>query len=158
MTDRPTTPNNGLTTDQIASAGTTDVSEPTSPVGPPAPSRHIDRLASEQTDGDGMEPVDAQRPEPADTARPVQLFEGHELQSVRSRWQEIQADFVDEPRSAVQEADKLVADLMQRLAQVFATERDQLESRWATGEQVSTEDLRQGLQRYRSFFERLLAA
>jgi hypothetical protein len=158
MTDRPTTPNNGLTTDQIASAGATDVSEPTSPVRPAAPPRDADRLASEQAYSDHLEAADTQRPESADSGRPVELFEGQELQSVRSRWQEIQADFVDEPRSAVQEADKLVADLMQRLAQVFATERDQLESRWATGEQVSTEDLRQGLQRYRSFFERLLAA
>jgi hypothetical protein len=155
MTDRPTTPDDGLTTDQIASVGATDVSEPTSPAASP---HDADRLTSEQADSDGMEPTDIQRPEPADTARPVQLFEAHELQSVRSRWQEIQADFVDEPRSAVQEADELVADLMQRLAQMFAGERDQLESRWATGEQVSTEDLRQGLQRYRSFFERLLAA
>ncbi|HKF34001.1 MAG TPA: hypothetical protein VKB37_16700 [Jatrophihabitantaceae bacterium] len=158
MTDRPTTPDNGLTTDQIASVGASDVSEPTSQGGPTAPSRHADQLASEQAYRDRMEPADTLRPEPADAARPVQLFEGDELQSVRSRWQEIQADFVDEPRSAVQEADKLVADLMQHLAQVFAAERDQLESRWSTGEQVSTEDLRQGLQRYRSFFERLLAA
>jgi hypothetical protein len=74
------------------------------------------------------------------------------------RWKEIQAQFVDEPRSAVQDADALVADLMQRLARTFAAERAQLESRWASGEDVSTEDLRQGLRRYRSFFERLLAA
>jgi hypothetical protein len=80
------------------------------------------------------------------------------LHGVLSRWKEIQAEFVDEPRSAVQEADALVADLMQRLARMFAAERDQLESRWSSGEGVSTEDLRQGLQRYRSFFERLLAA
>jgi molecular chaperone GrpE (heat shock protein) len=158
MTDQPTASDNGLTTDQIASVSASDVSESTSPVRPPAPPHHADQLASEQAYRDRREPADTEHPEPADTARPVQLFEGHELQSVRSRWQEIQAEFVDEPRSAVQEADKLVADLMQRLAQVFAAERDQLESRWASGEQVSTEDLRQGLQRYRSFFERLLAA
>jgi hypothetical protein len=47
---------------------------------------------------------------------------------------------------------------MQRLARMFASERDQLESRWASGDDVSTEDLRRGLRRYRSFFERLLAA
>ena len=47
---------------------------------------------------------------------------------------------------------------MQRLAAMFATERAELENRWAGGDQVSTEDLRQGLRLYRSFFERLLAA
>ena len=89
---------------------------------------------------------------------PAQLLEGDEMQSMRARWKDIQAEFVDEPRTAVQDADALVAELMQRLAQMFASERDQLESRWAGGDEVSTEDLRNGLRRYRSFFERLLAA
>ena len=74
------------------------------------------------------------------------------------RWKEIQAEFVDEPRTAVQEADALVAELMQRLAKMFASERAELEERWTRGNQVSTEGLRQALRRYRSFFERLLAA
>jgi hypothetical protein len=86
------------------------------------------------------------------------LLEDHELQSILVRWKDIQAEFVDEPRKAVQDADGLVAELMQRLAQMFASEREQLESRWAGGDDVSTEDLRHGLRRYRSFFERLLAA
>jgi hypothetical protein len=73
-----------------------------------------------------------------------------------ARWQEIQAGFVDEPRRAVQDADALVVDMMDRLARMLASERDQLESLGAAG-QVSTEDLRQGLRRYRGLFERLLA-
>ena len=81
-----------------------------------------------------------------------------ELQSITARWKDIQAEFVDEPSKAVEEADALVAELMQRLASMFATERAELEERWAGGHQVNTEDLRQGLRRYRSFFERLLAA
>ena len=74
------------------------------------------------------------------------------------RWKDIQAEFVDEPATAVREADALVAELMQRLATMFANERAELENRWAGGNQVSTEELRQGLRLYRSFFERLLAA
>ncbi len=88
----------------------------------------------------------------------TELLEGDELRGVVERWREIQAQFVDEPRAAVREADALVADLMQRLARMFAGERERLESRLASGDSASTEDLRQGLQRYRSFFERLLAA
>ncbi len=88
----------------------------------------------------------------------AQLLEDQELQGILVQWKEIQAEFVDEPRKAVQEADALVAELMQRLAQMFAGEREQLESRWAGGDDVSTEDLRRGLRRYHSFFERLLAA
>jgi hypothetical protein len=88
----------------------------------------------------------------------AQLLEDNELQSILGQWKDIQAAFVDEPRKAVQDADALVAELMQRLAETFANEREQLESQWAGGADVSTEDLRRGLRRYRSFFERLLAA
>jgi hypothetical protein len=75
----------------------------------------------------------------------------------RERWQSIQVMFVDEPRQAVEDADSLVAELMKRLAQTFHDERENLESQWSRGNDVSTEDLRVGLQRYRSFFERLLS-
>jgi hypothetical protein len=75
-----------------------------------------------------------------------------------SRWQEIQGQFVDEPRKAVEDADALVADLMQRIASGFTKERERLEAQWDSGDHVSTEDLRVALTYYRSFFERLLAA
>jgi hypothetical protein len=82
---------------------------------------------------------------------------GDEAGTLRERWQSIQVKFVDEPRQAVEEADSLVAELMQRLAQTFHDEREKLEAQWSRGDDVSTEDLRVGLQRYRSFFERLLS-
>jgi hypothetical protein len=88
----------------------------------------------------------------------AKLLENQELQSMLAQWKDIQAEFVDEPQQAVQEADVLVAELMQRLAAMFANERAGLEERLAGDQEVSTEDLRQGLRRYRSFFERLLAA
>jgi hypothetical protein len=68
----------------------------------------------------------------------------------------IQTGFVDEPRRAVEEADALVAEVVKRLAEGFAAERQRLEGEWERNEQVSTEDLRQAMRRYRSFFERLL--
>jgi sirohydrochlorin ferrochelatase len=68
---------------------------------------------------------------------------------------EIQVRFVDEPRGAVEDADALVATVMQRLAEGFASERERLEAQRGRG--ISTEDLRVALQRYRSFFQRLLA-
>jgi hypothetical protein len=94
----------------------------------------------------------------ADPARRASLLEDGELQGITARWKDIQAEFVEEPKVAVQQADALVAELMQRLAVMFAAERAELENRLAGGDEVSTEDLRQGLRRYRSFFERLLAA
>lgn len=74
------------------------------------------------------------------------------------RWGQIQTSFVDQPRDAVADADALVADLMQRLAASFSDERERLEAQWDRGDDVSTEDLRVALTRYRSFFDRLLSA
>jgi hypothetical protein len=79
------------------------------------------------------------------------------LDNLRTRWKEIQTDFVDEPRKAVEQADGLVASAMKRLAEVFAEERSNLEKQWDRGDNVSTEDLRVAFQRYRSFFDRLLS-
>jgi hypothetical protein len=149
MNDSESTQGRAQTTEQIAAAG-----------------------AGSAGTGSGQLPrQDAQMEQPAPTQQGAArsdlgagdqphapLLEDHELQSILVRWKDIQAEFVDEPRKAVQDADALVAELMQRLAQMFASEREQLESRWAGGDDVSTEDLRHGLRRYRSFFERLLAA
>jgi polyhydroxyalkanoate synthesis regulator phasin len=164
MNDTDNTQDRGLTTEQIAAAGTRtgqeDVPQPTDHEGfdddnadrisaRPAASGHDGRGAAEVSDGDSVA---------ADPGPRASLLEDGELQSITRRWKDIQAEFVDEPELAVQEADALVAELMQRLAGMFAMERAELEKRWAGGHQVSTEDLRQGLRRYRSFFERLLAA
>jgi polyhydroxyalkanoate synthesis regulator phasin len=75
----------------------------------------------------------------------------------RNEWEEIQHRFVDEPQSSVEQADHLVEDLMRRLSATFTEERGRLESQWDSGDDVSTEDLRVALTRYRSFFERLLS-
>jgi hypothetical protein len=91
-----------------------------------------------------------------DERRP--LFDDDELGTYRSRWDEMQARFVDDPRGTVKDADALVNDVVQRLTQTFTDERSSLESQWSEGRNASTEDLRVAMQRYRSFFARLLAA
>jgi len=167
MNDTDNTQDRGLTTEQIAAAGTwtgqEDVPQPAGHEGfddgyadnagrltaGPAASGPAARSAPDAVGDRGV----AAGPGPQ-----ASLLEDGELQSITTRWKDIQAEFVDEPEQAVQQADALVAELMQRLAAMFATERTELEKRWAGGHQVSTEDLRQGLRRYRSFFERLLAA
>jgi hypothetical protein len=89
--------------------------------------------------------------------RAAPLLAQNEVAELRDHWTNIQAAFVDEPRKAVQDADGLVAQAMKRLAETFANERSSLEKQWDQGDQVSTEDLRVALQRYRSFFDRLLS-
>jgi hypothetical protein len=90
-------------------------------------------------------------------AHEAPLLAGDIVSELRNRWTDIQAGFVDEPRHAVEQADSLVAEAIKRLAETFANERNQLEGQWDRGGDVSTEDLRQALQRYRSFFSRLLS-
>jgi len=96
-------------------------------------------------------------PDAAHGASAQPIFPDHEAADLRRSWEAIQAGFVDEPRAAVEEADHLVATTIKRLAEMFAEERGRLESQWDRGDDVSTEDLRLALQRYRTFFGRLLA-
>jgi hypothetical protein len=86
-----------------------------------------------------------------------ELLDAGEARGFRSRWEKIQTGFVDEPRKSVQDADALVAETIKRLAEIFSQERAKLEQEWGRGDNVSTENLRIALRRYRSFFDRLLA-
>jgi hypothetical protein len=117
-----------------------------------------DDISSKEPAGPKL--VNAQGPEAVDrgaaVSEPMPLFSESEMGGFRSQWSNLQTGFVDEPRRVVADADKLVAAVIQRLAEVFANERSGLEKQWDRGENVSTEDLRIALQRYRSFFDRLL--
>jgi hypothetical protein len=95
----------------------------------------------------------AAAPEPA--AEP--LLAPGDSHAYQARWTDVQNGFVDEPRRAVEEADMLVAELMQHLAKSFADERGRLEGQWDRGDEVSTDELRVAFQRYRAFFGRLLS-
>jgi hypothetical protein len=92
-----------------------------------------------------------------DTTTTTSLFAEDEAAGLRDRWQTIQIGFFDQPRESVERADALVAEVMNHLTQTFADRRTALEAQWAEGEQAGTEELRMALQRYRSFFERLLS-
>jgi hypothetical protein len=131
--------------------------------------RAEEELRSEETADVGNAQDSASRLEPAprypDRATDVSgpeadrrdaLLAASDASHFRERWSDLQAHFVDAPREAVQGADALVAELMQHLAKTFARERDSLEQQWTRGQDVSTEDLRVALTRYRSFFDRLL--
>jgi hypothetical protein len=108
---------------------------------------------------DRIEPVEADRIEPVEpdtSGDRAPLFAGADAEGYRTRWSAIQTGFVDEPRRAVEEADVLVSEVVKRLTDGFADERRRLESAWDRKDEVSTEDLRQAMRRYHTFFERLL--
>lgn len=130
----------------------------------------IDRINTEIPAAEqANQPVTSQQPErpkllknaeaPVERAidsKPMPLFSEADMNGFRTQWSNIQTGFVDEPRHTVEDADKLVASVLQRLADGFARERAGLEKQWNEGGDASTEDLRLALQRYRSFFDRLL--
>ena len=88
---------------------------------------------------------------------PLPWLKKEEIDELRSRWNAIQIEFVNEPRKSVEQADALVADALTRIEQMFTNNRTSLNEQWVNHQDISTEDLRIALQSYRSFFNRLLA-
>ena len=85
------------------------------------------------------------------------LFDDQRTHELRDRWHTLQAAFVDDPRLTVKGADALVSEVLEELESGFSAARADLERQWSRGDDASTEDLRRTLQRYRSFFDRLLS-
>jgi hypothetical protein len=141
-----------LTTADIAQDNRPETNEFEIKEGYPRP-----KLVQSERSPQNQVPVTATAKSEQSDAEAAPLFPNNELQELRTNWDRIQAGFVDEPRKVVEQADTLVASTMKRLAEVFAQERSRLEQQWDRGDNVSTEDLRLALQRYRSFFHRLLA-
>jgi hypothetical protein len=130
-----------------------------------AGTRNANDVAQADVEAGRAKPVRSERnadlqaePRPGSAAADsTPLFPDDQLKDLQARWDDIQTGFVDEPRSAVEHADNLVASTMQQLAEAFAKERSKLEQQWDRGDNISTEDLRMAFQRYRSFFRRLLS-
>ncbi|MFG3366454.1 hypothetical protein ACIPWY_11145 [Streptomyces sp. NPDC090032] len=118
------------------------------------PSTEHDEAEEEETGAEGEE---TGRDVPAEE-EVTRLLSTEDEEGFRSRWEETQSKFVDDPRDAVHSADALVADVMQTLAATFAERKKELEEQWSRGERADTEDLRVALRHYRSFFNRLLTA
>ena len=134
-----------LSTADLAAAADRTAARSAAEVDQLAADREVQRTRADVAPADAVE------------ARAQPLLVPDVVSEFQRRWSDIQAAFVDEPRRAVEEADGLVAEAIKRLAESFANERAQLEAQWDRGGDVSTEDLRQALQRYRSFFSRLLS-
>jgi hypothetical protein len=93
----------------------------------------------------------------ANAANDPALFDTDTSKGYQDRWLVIQTEFVDSPKAAVQKAEQLVGEVMTELTESFSRQRQNLEAGWSKADDASTEDLRQAIRRYRSFFNRLLA-
>jgi hypothetical protein len=151
----PATPD-GVTTADMAAAGERTATGDRTPAPEAAKEAAVTKAEAETALGAATK-AEAQTAAEGEAEAAASLFPADQASGYHSRWQEIQTGFVDEPRAAVQEADGLVAEVMRQLARTFAEERRQLEAQWSEGEEISTEDLRLALRRYRWFFDRLLS-
>ncbi|HEY7295098.1 MAG TPA: hypothetical protein VH916_08645 [Dehalococcoidia bacterium] len=146
------------TADMAAAAESQQSQTPDAAVATSTPDKPSPTPASQPaTPGDGASLEQAAGMQAGDGQKPSPLLAENMTRDLHQRWTEVQAGFVDEPRQAVKQADGLVAEVMKQLAESFAKERTDLEQQWDRGGDVSTEDLRVALRRYRSFFERLLS-
>lgn len=132
----------------------------------PAATGQAGTLTDDRTDVDRTIDRDpsSERQEPAAGPGASTEWSSHEgllpdddLGSYQQRWDDVQVRFIDEPRQSVREADDLVGEITSRIAERFTTARQDLEQRWEGGNEPTTEELRQALQRYRDFFQRLVA-
>jgi hypothetical protein len=149
-------PSEGLSTADLAGVGSATQATTTDVSGTETPAPPEQRLEPQSL---APAPTADQPARPAQTKEesPTPLFAADAAESFRSRWQDIQTSFIDEPTRAVEQADSLVAEIMQQLAKTFADERSHLEEQGEHGKDISTEDLRMALRHYLSFFDRLLS-
>lgn len=121
--------------------------------GPGSPAKQVASDSAPYGHGYEQSPFDD-----AESATGATLLTVDEQNSMRSRWRSIQEKFVDDPQLAVESADELVGETIQRLSELFRVTRQSLEEGWGKdGDPSSTEELRQALRRYRTFFDRILA-
>lgn len=124
-----------------------------------APARERERTGSPADDGT-MQAVDERaattKTEPMGRLGGSSLMQQDKLGYFAGQWDHIQAGFVDDPRRTVEQADRLVAEVIDHLSTMFKEERARLESQWSRAGQANTEDLRKAMQRYRDFFQTLV--
>ncbi|MCP2316299.1 hypothetical protein APR12_001636 [Nocardia amikacinitolerans] len=100
--------------------------------------------AAETTNGKPTAPHD----------EPISLFTEAEIERLRTEWRTVQGSFIDNPGEAVSHADNLVANTIDHLTAAYSEHRRALTTRWS--EDPDTEDLRNTLRAYRTFFNQLL--
>jgi hypothetical protein len=136
----------------------------------PEPTGDADQEVEPEPTGDADQEVE---PEPAAEPEPVGFelasamdpdpeigpddgFMG-ETDELRRRWENVQAGFVDDPRRAVEQADKMVSAAVAALQAHIEQRREDLAETWRGEQQASTDALLTAFQCYRELFEGVLS-
>jgi hypothetical protein len=127
--------------------------------GPSEREQRLERASEEETGARRQADTNDARSETASDSAAEEratLIPPDRAESYNGRWTQLKSDFVDEPSKAVRGANELVGEVLDELEELFRSQRAELE-KGLDSEQTTTEDLRQALGRYRSFFDRLLS-
>lgn len=93
--------------------------------------------------------------EPAPTG--VARRQGDPGLSATTRWREVQSEFVDDPPSAVRDADALVAGELEALTARLTDQQRAIRGRWQGDHPADTEMLRTTLREYRALLDLVVA-
>src|ERR687895_1067928 len=121
--------------------------------GPPFAGRPAERPVTPSA-----EPADkpGSAPEPAHGGGTV--IDSGAADGFQARWRDVQFGFVDDPNTAVRQADELADEVVRAFTDALATHKRALEDRWRPqgDAQPDTERLRLIVRAYREFVDRLL--
>ena len=141
---------NETTMNQVAAEDETGMLESIPVPAEPLPTESTDLLPTE-----GPEPLPTESvPAESLPAESAESPAASASASLSERWHEIQAMFVDDPRSSAEMAADLVDESVQALVASVRQQQDSLLAAWH-GENADTEELRTAVQHYRAFGGRL---
>jgi hypothetical protein len=137
--------------ERVDESAATTKAQPMAPV-----PKETDNQAEPEGRQRSIDSRESQRPQQREKEQVAGTFADEKWQDFGNRWDAIQSGFVDDPRRTVEQADRLVAEVIAHLSQMFTQERARLEAQWSKGGKAETEDLRVAMQRYREFFKTLI--
>ncbi|MFI5912837.1 hypothetical protein [Dactylosporangium sp. NPDC051541] len=123
---------------------------PTPPPAAPRPPATVAPMSSVPYSSGASVPYTTTAPQPSMTS------DAHAYE-VRTRWQELQLRFVDDPQTAAGEAERLVDDALAGVTASLNARKDQL-STWRASGRDDTEQLRAAVHGYRDFLNHLVGA
>ncbi|REF35455.1 hypothetical protein [Thermasporomyces composti] len=158
-TPRAEESSNGVDSTALSSSSSSNAATSTSLSWQPEPSAD-DAETNRSSNGSQPELLIQEEEEPSGPSEAEQLEAARRrhIEELQHRWLVTQAQLLDDPRDAVREAGLLIGDAMQFVTSTFSEHRDRIEREWKNNENLSTDELRMIMRRYRNLFQYVLSA